>query len=182
MPLLTITKLARRFGLSRSTLLYYDRIGLLSPSGRTSAGYRIYREEDAERLERIHRLRAAGLALADIAVLLARECEPECGVLQKRLREVGEEILDLTAQQKLLAQMIGNAADGECPPKIDKAMWIEMLRAAGLDDAGMNRWHTEFERRAPEAHARFLASLGLAPAEVERIRRWSGMNSCLESA
>ena len=35
---LTIGRLARQHGLSRSTLLYYDRIDLLHPSGRSSAG------------------------------------------------------------------------------------------------------------------------------------------------
>lgn len=48
-----ITELGKRFGLSRSTLLYYDRIGLLQPSGRTEAGYREYTRSDADRLERI---------------------------------------------------------------------------------------------------------------------------------
>jgi MerR family transcriptional regulator, thiopeptide resistance regulator len=34
----------------------------------------------------------------------------------------------------------------------------------------MNRWHTEFERRAPEAHHEFLLSLGIPPDEVAKIR------------
>jgi DNA-binding transcriptional MerR regulator len=42
----SISKLARAFGLSRSTLLYYDRIGLLAASGRTGSGYRCYSEKD----------------------------------------------------------------------------------------------------------------------------------------
>ena len=39
---LTVGRLARRFGLARSTLLYYDRIGVLRPSARSAAGYRLY--------------------------------------------------------------------------------------------------------------------------------------------
>jgi len=38
----SISKLARACGRSRSTLLYYDRLGLLKPSGRTGSGYRYY--------------------------------------------------------------------------------------------------------------------------------------------
>ena len=38
----TAGKLARRYALSRSTLLYYHRIGLLVPSGRSAANYRVY--------------------------------------------------------------------------------------------------------------------------------------------
>src|SRR5262245_19662656 len=49
----SISRLARAFGLSRSTLLYYDRIGLLAPSGRTGSGYRSYSEKDYRQLERI---------------------------------------------------------------------------------------------------------------------------------
>ena len=47
----TVSKIAQRFGLSRSTLLYYDRIGLLSPSGRSPGDYRLYDQADCDRLE-----------------------------------------------------------------------------------------------------------------------------------
>ncbi|MFC1747364.1 MerR family DNA-binding transcriptional regulator [Pseudomonadota bacterium] len=36
----TIGEVSKRFSISRSTLLYYDAIGLLSPSGRSNANYR----------------------------------------------------------------------------------------------------------------------------------------------
>ena len=42
----SVSRLGRRYGLSRSTLLYYDRIGLLSASARSAAGYRVYGERD----------------------------------------------------------------------------------------------------------------------------------------
>src|SRR6185503_19923577 len=38
----SVSRLARRFGLSRTALLYYDRLGLLSPSERSAAGDRLY--------------------------------------------------------------------------------------------------------------------------------------------
>ncbi len=50
---MTIGELSRKFELSRSTLRYYDRIGLLPPSGSTAANYRIYTEKDVQRLEKI---------------------------------------------------------------------------------------------------------------------------------
>ena len=68
--MLTIGQLARRFELSRSTLLYYDSIGLLSPSGRSRANYRLYSDDDVRRMEAIAGYRRAGLPLADIARLL----------------------------------------------------------------------------------------------------------------
>lgn len=63
--------MARRYGLSRSTLLYYDRIDVLTPSGRSAAGYRRYSAADGRRLARICRYRRAGLPLATIRDLLA---------------------------------------------------------------------------------------------------------------
>src|SRR5688500_4408082 len=62
----TISKLGRTFGLARSTLLYYDRIGILRPTGRTRAGYRLYGTDTVERLKRISELRAAGLPLKSV--------------------------------------------------------------------------------------------------------------------
>ncbi len=46
-----ITQLAQRQGLSRSTLLHYDRIGLLHASDRSPSGYRIYTELEFEKRE-----------------------------------------------------------------------------------------------------------------------------------
>jgi hypothetical protein len=46
-----------------------------------------------------------------------------------------------------------------------------MLKAAGMDQDAMDRWHTEFERRAPAGHQEFLLSLGIPPEEAARIRR-----------
>ena len=54
--------------------------------------------------------------------------------------------------------------------KFGKDAWVEVFRAAGLDDAMMDLWHHEFETRWPEAHERFLVWLGIAPAEIARIR------------
>ena len=54
-----------------------------------------------------------------------------------------------------------------------KARWVSILSAAGLDDAGMRKWHAEFERSAPEAHQDFLESLGIEPTELAAIRQMS---------
>jgi DNA-binding transcriptional MerR regulator len=170
----TISKIARLFGLSRSTLLYYDRVGLLSPSIRTSAGYRIYTEGDVKSLERIRILRQTSLSIEDIRTILQSEDKPCADVLENRLKEIGEEILALKAKQRLLSTMLKGVVLEQGRPEVDKEMWVGMLRAAGMDDRAMNRWHSEFERKAPEAHQKFLLSLGIPEEEVRIIRRRSG--------
>src|SRR5882757_4037828 len=62
-----IGELASASGLSIRTVRYYDQIGLLTPSGRTGAGHRLYDETDVRRLYRICLLRRTGLALSEIS-------------------------------------------------------------------------------------------------------------------
>ncbi|AZZ94914.1 hypothetical protein EUZ85_00160 [Hahella sp. KA22] len=53
---------------------------------------------------------------------------------------------------------------------MNKAQWVEVLRAAGLDEDAMRRWHREFEARYPEAHQSLLEWLGISAEEITRIR------------
>jgi len=167
---LSIGQMARRFGVSRSTLLYYDRIGLLCPSGRSSADYRLYGPPDVERMELIDAYRQVGLPLADIARVLASGPTTLTERLELRLRALNAEIKKLRGQQKLIVELLRSDAARRASRGMDKAGWVAILRAAGFDEAGMRRWHVEFERLSPEAHQDFLESLGLDDAEIGEIR------------
>jgi DNA-binding transcriptional MerR regulator len=169
----SISRLGRAFGLSRSTLLYYDRIGLLTPSGRTGAGYRCYSEKDYRRLERICQFREAGLTLKDIRGVLSSGGKPGARLLDKRMQETAATIVGLKNQQRVLARMLSRIAEGNNSGPVDVDLWVDMLEAAGMDAKARKRWHTEFERRAPDAHNEFLLSLGIPRDEVAKIRRWS---------
>jgi len=166
----TISRLAHRFGLSRSTLLYYDRIGLLSPSGRSEAGYRLYSAADIERLEVICAYRRAGVTLEEIKTILASVDRPQREVLESRLKALGVEIRALQKQQQALAGMLKARATGAAFFETAKGLWVAMFRAAGMDEADMMRWHREFEQRAPDDHHAFLLALGISEEEAIRIR------------
>ena len=169
----TISRLARRFGLSRSTLLYYDSIGLLSPSARSEANYRLYSPNDVQRMELIDVYRKTGLPLADIARLLSSGQSQLAGVLEARLRALNAEIQGLRRQQQLIVQLLRRRAARRGTRWLDKDGWVAILRATGMGEEDMRRWHVEFERLSPEAHQDFLESLGLDGGEIARIRRWS---------
>jgi DNA-binding transcriptional MerR regulator len=49
----TVNQLAKMAGVSVRTLHHYDHIGLLKPSSRTAAGYRLYERQDLLRLQQI---------------------------------------------------------------------------------------------------------------------------------
>ncbi|WP_456578944.1 MerR family transcriptional regulator [Blastococcus sp. SYSU D00868] len=57
-------------GVTVRTLHHYDRIGLLSPSGRSAAGYRRYSADDLDRLHQVLVYRALGFSLEEVAALL----------------------------------------------------------------------------------------------------------------
>jgi len=61
---------AEQFGVTVRTLHHYDQIGLLLPSERTRAGYRLYTGDDITRLQNVVVYRRLGFPLEEIAVLL----------------------------------------------------------------------------------------------------------------
>src|SRR5512142_78697 len=66
----TVQQLARLAGVSVRTLHYYDQIGLLKPSARTAAGYRLYGEADLLRLQQILFFRELDFPLTEIQAIL----------------------------------------------------------------------------------------------------------------
>jgi len=167
----TVSKLARAFGLSRSTLLYYDSIDLLKPARRTEKRYRIYSESDRNRLERICILRDAGIPLSEIRQMLENPASRSGRILHQRLKSIQKQMQNLRRQQRLIIRLLGKPEIMHELPVLSKNKWISILRASGLDDEGMNQWHRAFEKSAPAAHQGFLESLGLSPQEVMEIRQ-----------
>ena len=62
---------AERLGVSPRTIKYYEELGLVQPEARSPGGFRLYGEEEVERLERILRMKGIGYSLATIHELLA---------------------------------------------------------------------------------------------------------------
>ena len=66
----TVGDVAALAGVTVRTLHHYDRIGLLSPSGRSASGYRLYAPDDLDRLHQVLLYRELGFSLEDVAALL----------------------------------------------------------------------------------------------------------------
>lgn len=95
----TIGRLAGRTGFSRTTLRYYEELGLVAPAGRTKAGYRFYDEDAVERLAFVARGKQLGCRLDEIAELLAIRDGEQCGPVQRRFHGlVTDKIRDRYAQ------------------------------------------------------------------------------------
>src|SRR5262245_44602395 len=66
----TVSQVARLARLSVRALHHYDEIGLLTPSARSDAGYRLYSEADLERLQQIRFFRELAFPLEEIRRVL----------------------------------------------------------------------------------------------------------------
>jgi len=170
--MLTVTKLARRCGLSRSTLLYYESIGLLHPAHRSAGNYRCYGEQAAARLRQICFYRDAGLKLEDVRAILDRPATDASRVLERRLAEITSEIETLRKHQQTMLRLLQNRTLRSAKV-ISKEKWVEIMNAAGLSREQMHRWHHEFEKTAPAEHQEFLEFLHIPADEIHLIRQRS---------
>lgn len=123
-PRLKIGEVARRFGLNVRTLRYYEDIGLLPASGRTESGYRVYGDEDVERLRFIVQAKRVGFSLDEIAEVLrlgrhGRACPyvratlaRHLAALDEQIAELGRVRADLVAMQAAWDDAPAAASDG----------------------------------------------------------------------
>ena len=171
--MLTVTRLAQSCGLSRSTVLYYETIGLLRAPLRSAANYRRYTDKEAARLRQICLYRDAGLKLTDIRTLLDRPENDPSSVLKRRLVEINNEIERLRDHQRELLRLLRAKTSLWRTKDMQKDKWVAIMKAAGFKEADMHRWHAEFEKADPAEHQQFLEYLHIAPEEIAKIREWS---------
>lgn len=171
--MLTITKLARKFNLSRTTILYYEREGLLTPSSRNQSGYRQYGEKEIAKLESIISYRSFGLSVQDIIQLMDSHNDREREqVLREQFTALNSEINRLRKQQTAIVAMLKDPSLSR-DDIVPKARWQEVMKAAGFNDEDMDNWHKQFEKMEPLGHQKFLESLGIGSDEITKIRAWS---------
>jgi MerR family mercuric resistance operon transcriptional regulator len=100
---LSIGELAKAGGVPTSTVRYYERAGLLRPSRRSGANYRLYTSDDLRRLRFVRAAQATGFRLDDIKQLLRpAHCNKVQSLIETRLAEVGARMSELRHVQKVL--------------------------------------------------------------------------------
>ncbi|HEY0251372.1 MAG TPA: MerR family transcriptional regulator [Kofleriaceae bacterium] len=142
----TVGELAKLTGITVRTLHHYDEIGLVQPSARSDAGYRLYGEADVRKLQRVLVYRELGLPLDEIAGVI--ESADARAVLEKH-REM------LIEKRARLDAMIRS---------LDAALRHEGDTMSATDVTEM---FDGFDEHADEAKARW----GDTPAYAESARR-----------
>ncbi|GGQ13248.1 MerR family transcriptional regulator [Streptomyces roseolilacinus] len=88
----SVGQVAEYAGVTVRTLHHYDKTGLLSPGGRSPAGYRLYDDADLARLQQILFYRELGFPLDEIAAIMADPAARALDHLRERHRRLNAEI------------------------------------------------------------------------------------------
>ncbi len=131
---MTVSRAARRAGLTPKAVRLYESKGLLDPAPRTRAGYRLYQEQDVEVLRFVRQARALGLNLAEIREIIdlqrhgAQPCGRVLGIVDTRLKEVDRALRDLRALRRAL--QTARAAASESQARGEDAVVCQIIESA----------------------------------------------------
>lgn len=156
----TVSQLARLAGVSVRTLHHYDHIGLLRPSLRSQAGYRLYLEDDLLRLQQVLLYRELDVPLDEIGRMLSRASVHHTDALREHRRRIEQRIARLT-------RLIGT---------IDKTVLSLEEDTMPLTDAELYEGFSPAETaqlKQYEAEARTLYDPALVAESQRRVRNLS---------
>ncbi|GEE01277.1 MerR family transcriptional regulator [Gordonia spumicola] len=186
----TVGRLAEHFGVTVRTLHHYDEIGLLSPTERSTAGYRLYTRADLVRLQQIVVYRRLEMSLDDIADLLdgsddaVDHLRRQRGVVTARLDELNElvsaiddalerEMTNRPATDAELKELFGDGFSDEYQAEAEER-WGETdawAQSAARTSTYTKAYWAEVKAEQDAVNAEFVnAKRSGEPADGERAR------------
>jgi MerR family transcriptional regulator, thiopeptide resistance regulator len=166
----TVGEVAELAGVTVRTLHHYDELGLLSPSERSEAGYRLYSYENLARLQEILIWRQLGFALAEIQSLLDDPHYDRISALQRQRELVGNELERLGG----LAGAIDAAIEAESQgTRMKETTMFEGFDPSEYESEARERWgHTDaYRESARRARSYGDGEWAAIRAEAEEIVR-----------
>jgi DNA-binding transcriptional MerR regulator len=127
--MLKVGELAALARLTVRTLHHYDSIGLLQPSARSDAGYRLYDRDDVARLHQIQALRSFGMSLADIGLYLDSPEGSPLAVVERQLALLERQMREAEQVRKHLLRLRTELANGGQP---DLSTWLDSLEQMSM--------------------------------------------------
>ena len=127
--LLGVAEVGRRTGLTRKALRLYEEIGLVEPSARTDAGYRLYDTEALRRIELVNRAKVLGLSLTEAKEFL-HVAEGCCGdhhpalaaLVEGKLAETERRMAELASLRGTLEAVLDRLAANEGLHRCEEAL------------------------------------------------------------
>ncbi len=127
----TIGKVAARLAVSTDTLRHYEKNGLITPTSKTAAGYRLYNEDVVYRVRFIKQAQSCGLTLSEVRELLMLKhsanfrCKHVRNLTIERRFKIKQKLTALQAMLNTLDGLIENCDGGEM--SIDNCTILETL-------------------------------------------------------
>lgn len=163
--LIQVGELAKRAGITVRTLHHYEQTGLLLPSARSAAGYRLYNLADVQRLHMIQTLAKAGLELAEIRDFLKQRSLSLAELLDGQITLLDKQLRSIHTLRNRLVELRTGLTDDATP---DLESWLQTLELMNMYD----RWFSKEE----------LQQLPFAVEKEALADIWSGLvrrlNTC----
>lgn len=172
-----VSEFAEKAGVTVRTLHHYDRLGLLKPSERNGAGYRLYGERDLVRLQQIATLKFIGLPLKQIKELLDRSDLDLAATLRLQRGLLAE-------KHQQVARAIQAIDEAESAMKSSKApVWAALKKIIEVMEMESNMdWTKKYY--SPEAQAKVEERKKLWTPELQAkvTQQWQELIADIETA
>lgn len=139
--LFQVGEIAAKTGLTIRTLHHYEEIGLLLPTARTDAGYRLYDMHSVERLTQIQLLRQIGVKLKDIGEILNGHNGDMASLLEERIKLLTQQMKQMSTLRYRLEQLQKQMQTGDAVTQSD---WFSILEMMSMYDKYFT--HAELEQ------------------------------------
>lgn len=125
-----IGEVVKKLNINRETIRYYENVGLLTENKRDKNGYRLYSEDEVEKVEFILMVKSYGFSLKEIKVIFDEVYEEILGghvegikiIVEEKIKELQVKIDALSETKKLLEKVNDNvlSENRECYRKENK--------------------------------------------------------------
>jgi DNA-binding transcriptional MerR regulator len=172
-----VSDFAEKAGVTVRTLHHYDRLGLLKPSGRTEAGYRLYGERDFARLQQIVTLKFIGLPLRQIKALLDGSDLDMAATLRLQRRLLVEKRLQLEAAIQAIEEAERSLKSSRAPNLAALKKIIEVMERQNAMEWTKKYYSEEAQAKIAERARTWTPEL---QAQVEQ--NWKSLIGEVEAA
>lgn len=173
MKLLTVSQIARRTGLTVRALHHFEAKGLLAPTARSAAGYRLYGAAELRRLQHIVSLKGLGFSLAEIRAALDADAPTLAQALHRQVVRLRAAV---SRQQQQLARIESVAARVAAGVAIDVDTWLNSIE----DSIVMEKYFSSEQLEAIRRRGEEAGPERILAVEQEWPQLIAGMKAAME--
>jgi len=163
----TTSQFAQKAEVTARTLRFYDKVGLLSPSEYTEAGYRLYSDEDLWSLQQILALKFLGFSLEEIKVCLQTNPErlQETLATQKAMMREKRSQLDAVLRAIEKAEVLLKSSQGDW-----KAILLNVIQVMQMEQN--KAWVKKYLTEEQQQKLAEVSQKSFSPQAAQKLAAW----------